>query len=69
MRQIAENTVKLDANEARYRIVTNSASDAIITIDETGGKCHNYPMTTHEFRRILPPNRKIEQPVATGCSI
>lgn len=36
MRQIAENTAKLDANEARYRIVTNSASDAIITIDETG---------------------------------
>jgi diguanylate cyclase (GGDEF)-like protein/PAS domain S-box-containing protein len=36
MRQIAENTAKLDANEARYRIVTNSASDAIITIDQTG---------------------------------
>ncbi|HLM01508.1 MAG TPA: EAL domain-containing protein [Pyrinomonadaceae bacterium] len=36
MRQIAENTAQLDANEARYRIVTNSASDAIITVDETG---------------------------------
>ncbi|HEX8248466.1 MAG TPA: EAL domain-containing protein [Pyrinomonadaceae bacterium] len=36
MRQIAENTAELDANEARYRIVTNSASDAIITVDETG---------------------------------
>ncbi|MGC2239079.1 MAG: EAL domain-containing protein [Pyrinomonadaceae bacterium] len=36
MRQIAENTAKLDAGEARYRIVTNSASDVIITIDETG---------------------------------
>jgi diguanylate cyclase (GGDEF)-like protein/PAS domain S-box-containing protein len=36
MRQIAENTARLDANEARYRIVTNSASDAIITVDETG---------------------------------
>ncbi|HSK71980.1 MAG TPA: PAS domain S-box protein, partial [Pyrinomonadaceae bacterium] len=36
MRQIAEHTAKLDASEARYRIVTNSASDAIITIDEAG---------------------------------
>ena len=36
MRQIAGHTAKLDASEARYRIVTNSASDAIITIDETG---------------------------------
>ena len=36
MRQIAENTARLDANEARYRIVTDSASDAIITVDETG---------------------------------
>jgi diguanylate cyclase (GGDEF)-like protein/PAS domain S-box-containing protein len=36
MRQIAENTAKLDASEARYRIVTDSATDAIITIDETG---------------------------------
>lgn len=34
MRQIAENTAKLDASEARYRVVTDSASDAIITIDE-----------------------------------
>lgn len=36
MRQIAENTAKLDASEARYRIVTDSASDAIVTIDDTG---------------------------------
>ncbi|HLM60525.1 MAG TPA: EAL domain-containing protein [Pyrinomonadaceae bacterium] len=36
MLQIAENTAKLDASEARYRTVTNSASDAIITFDETG---------------------------------
>ncbi len=36
MRQIAENTAQLDASEARYRAVTNSASDAIITIDKTG---------------------------------
>lgn len=36
MRQIAGHTAKLDASEARYRIVTDSASDAIITIDETG---------------------------------
>jgi diguanylate cyclase (GGDEF)-like protein/PAS domain S-box-containing protein len=36
MQQIAENTAQLDANEARYRVVTNSASDAIITIDEEG---------------------------------
>ncbi|HEX8737711.1 MAG TPA: PAS domain S-box protein, partial [Pyrinomonadaceae bacterium] len=36
MRQIAENTAQLDANEARYRIVTDSASDAIITVDEIG---------------------------------
>ena len=34
MRQIAENTAKLDASEARYRVVTDSASDAIVTIDE-----------------------------------
>lgn len=36
MHQIAENTAKLDASEARYRIVTDSASDAIVTIDEAG---------------------------------
>ena len=36
MLQIAENTAKLDASEARYRVVTDSASDAIITIDEAG---------------------------------
>lgn len=36
MLQIAENTAKLDASEARYRLVTDSATDAIITIDETG---------------------------------
>lgn len=36
MRQIAENTAKLDASEARYRVVTDSASDAIVTIDEAG---------------------------------
>lgn len=34
MRQIAEHTANLDASEARYRVVTDSASDAIITIDE-----------------------------------
>ena len=36
MHQIAENTAKLDESEARYRIVTDSATDAIITVDETG---------------------------------
>jgi diguanylate cyclase (GGDEF)-like protein/PAS domain S-box-containing protein len=36
MHQIAENTAKLDAGEARYRVVTDSATDAIITTDETG---------------------------------
>jgi diguanylate cyclase (GGDEF)-like protein/PAS domain S-box-containing protein len=35
MRQIAENTAQLNASETRYRIVTDSASDAIITIDES----------------------------------
>lgn len=35
MRDIAEKTANLDASEARYRIVTDSASDAIITIDES----------------------------------
>lgn len=36
MLQIAENTAELNASETRYRIVTDSASDAIITIDESG---------------------------------
>jgi diguanylate cyclase (GGDEF)-like protein/PAS domain S-box-containing protein len=35
MRQIASNTAELDASEARYRAVTNSTSDAIITVDKT----------------------------------
>lgn len=35
MLQIARNTAELDASEARYRAVTNSASDAIITVDKT----------------------------------
>lgn len=35
MRQIAQNTAELDASETRYRAVTNSASDAIITVDKT----------------------------------
>lgn len=34
MRRIAEHTAELDAGEARYRAVTNSASDAIVTIDQ-----------------------------------
>lgn len=36
MRQIAENTANLDASEARYRVVTDSASDAIMTVDQAG---------------------------------
>ena len=35
MQQIARNTAELDTSEARYRAVTDSASDAIITIDKT----------------------------------
>lgn len=35
MRQIARNTAELDASEGRYRAVTDSASDAILTIDKT----------------------------------
>lgn len=34
MKQIATDTARLDASEARYRIVTESASDAIVTLDE-----------------------------------
>ena len=33
MLQIAEHTADLDASERRYRVVTDSASDAIITVD------------------------------------
>ncbi len=36
MRQIADHTAKLDTSEARYRSVTDSASEAIITIDSAG---------------------------------
>jgi diguanylate cyclase (GGDEF)-like protein/PAS domain S-box-containing protein len=36
MRKIADNTARLDASEARYRSVTDSASEAIITIDQAG---------------------------------
>lgn len=36
MRQIAEHTANLDASEARYRVVTDSASDAIMTVDQSG---------------------------------
>lgn len=34
MWQIATDTAKLDASEARYRIITESASDAIMTVDQ-----------------------------------
>src|ERR1043166_7272414 len=34
MWQIAVDTAQLDASEVRYRIITESASDAIMTIDE-----------------------------------
>ncbi len=34
MHQIAIDTAKLDASEARYRIITESASDAIMTVDQ-----------------------------------
>ncbi len=35
MREIAENRAKRHISEARYRLVNNSASDAIITFDKT----------------------------------
>jgi len=34
MKQQATDTAKLDASEARYRVITESASDAIITVDQ-----------------------------------
>ncbi|HEX8639131.1 MAG TPA: EAL domain-containing protein [Pyrinomonadaceae bacterium] len=80
MRQIAENTAKLDANEARYRIVTDSASDAIITIDETGTilfvnqtaeKIFGYTaeeLIGEKFFKLMPNKmrRKMERYMVTG---
>lgn len=36
MRQIADHTARLNTSEARYRSVTDSASEAIITMDNSG---------------------------------
>jgi diguanylate cyclase (GGDEF)-like protein/PAS domain S-box-containing protein len=80
MRQIAENTAKLDASEARYRIVTDSASDAIITIDDTGTilyvnqtaeKIFGYradELITEKFFKLMPKRMrsKMKRHMVTG---